>query len=96
MVACVCATFQSSGTGGTTCAAISFLTSRLPTWGPLPWVSTTSTPAATTSAMWPAATRIASRWASGVAEPSGPVIALPPRAITTRREVISQTLAAMP
>ena len=53
MVACVWATHQSSGTGGTTSAASSFLTSRLPTWGPLPWVSTTSTPEATTSAMCP-------------------------------------------
>ena len=42
MVACVWAPHQSSGTGGTTCAASSFLTSRLPTWGPLPCVSTTS------------------------------------------------------
>ena len=42
-VAWVCAPHQSSGTGGTTAAASSFLTSRLPTWGPLPWVSTTST-----------------------------------------------------
>src|SRR5829696_3821342 len=93
IVAWVCATFQSSGTGGTTWAAISFLTSRLPTWGPLPWVSTTSTPAATTSATWPAASRMASRCAAGVADPSGPVIALPPRAITTRRDVTQRTLA---
>src|SRR4051812_23137613 len=35
--------------------------------------------------MWPAACAIAFRCAPGVAEPSGPVIALPPRAITTRR-----------
>jgi hypothetical protein len=40
-VACVCATHQSSGTGGTTSRARSFLTSRLPTCGPLPCVSTT-------------------------------------------------------
>ena len=51
MVACVWAPHQSSGTGGTTCAASSFLTSRLPTWGPLPCVSTTSWPAATRPAM---------------------------------------------
>ena len=38
-VAWVCAPHQSSGTGGTTDAAISFFTSRLPTWGPLPWVT---------------------------------------------------------
>ena len=37
----VCAPHQSSGTGGTTWAASSFLTSRLPTCGPLPWVMTT-------------------------------------------------------
>ena len=88
MVAWVWATHQSSGTGGTTCAASSFLTSRLPTWGPLPWVSTTSTPVATTSAMCaaPRGWRPAGR--RGVADPSGPVMALPPRAITTRRDVI--------
>ncbi len=79
------ATFQSSGTGGTSWAESSFLTSRLPTWGPLPWVTTTSAPVATTPATCPAATAMAARWAAGVAEPSGPVIALPPRAITTRR-----------
>ena len=50
IVAWVWAPHQSSGTGGTTCAASSFLTSRLPTCGPLPWVSTTSTPEATRSA----------------------------------------------
>ncbi len=43
-VAWVCAPHQSSGTGGTTAAASSFFTSRLPTWGPLPWVTTTSAP----------------------------------------------------
>src|SRR3954471_11862389 len=85
IVAWVWATHQSSGTGGTSCAASSFFTSRFPTCGPLPWVRTTSTPAATTSAMCPEATAIASRCAPGVAEPSGPVIALPPRAMTTRR-----------
>ena len=42
-VAWVWAPHQSSGTGGTTAAASSFLTSRLPTCGPLPWVITTST-----------------------------------------------------
>ena len=71
IVAWVCATFQSSGTGGTTCAAISFLTSRLPTWGPLPWVSTTSAPAATTSATWPAGLA-RSRRAARPASPSRP------------------------
>ena len=85
MVAWVWATFQSSGTGGTTCAASSFLTSRLPTCGPLPWVTTTWTPVATTSATCPAATAIAARCAAGVADPSGPVMALPPSAMTTRR-----------
>src|ERR671932_2467234 len=35
---------------------------------------------------------MASRWAPGVAEPSGPVMALPPRAMTTR-EVTLRTLA---
>ena len=36
MVACACAPHQSSGTEGTTEAAISFFTSRLPICGPLP------------------------------------------------------------
>src|SRR5262245_33661073 len=55
-----------------------------PTWGPLPWVTTTSQPcwamSATTSAAWRAEVRIASadssssRWSS----------ALPPNATTTR------------
>ena len=86
MVAWVCATFQSSGTGGTTCAAISFLTSRLPTCGPVA-VGQHHLGAGRDDvgdvAGRPRA--IASRCASGVAEPSGPVMALPPRAITTRR-----------
>ena len=51
MVPWVCAPHQSNGTGGTTEAAISFLTSRLPTCGPLPCVTTTSCPSATTSAI---------------------------------------------
>ena len=50
-----------------------------------------SDPDATTSAMWPDASRRASRWAPGVAAPSGPVMALPPSAITTR--VTASTLA---
>ena len=84
MVAWVCAPHQSSGTGGTTVAASSFFTSRLPTCGPLPWVSTTSTPAATRSATRCIAMPIAWSWSSGVALPPGPVMALPPRAMRTR------------
>ena len=49
-VAWVWAPHQSSGTGGTTAAASSFFTSRLPTWGPLPCVITTSWPSAIRSA----------------------------------------------
>src|SRR5262249_47532855 len=75
---------QSNGTGGTTLAAISFLTSRFPTWGPFPWVSTTWAPDATMSATSSMATVMAARWSSGLARPSGLVIALPPRAISTR------------
>jgi hypothetical protein len=67
----VCAPHQSSGTGGTTAAASSFLTSRLPTCGPLPWVSTTSAPAATTSAIGSAARPIAAIWSSGRARAVG-------------------------
>src|SRR6478736_5426019 len=83
IVPCVWAPHQSSGTGGTTCAASSFLTRRLPTWGPLPCVMTTSWPAATSSARWWLATAMASSWAWGVALPSGPVMALPPSATST-------------
>ena len=42
IVAWVWAPHQSRDTGGTTAAASSFLTSRLPTCGPLPCVMTTS------------------------------------------------------
>ena len=84
IVPCVCAPHQSSGTGGTTAAASSFLTSRLPTWGPLPWVSTTSTPALTRSATCSIAAATAVSWSSGVALPPGPVMALPPRAMSVR------------
>src|SRR4051794_34649533 len=46
--------------------------------------------------MGPAASAIAARCAPGVAEPSGPVIALPPSAITTRRAgLTSGTLVAV-
>ncbi len=55
MVAWVCATHQSRVTGGTTSAASSFFTSRLPTCGPLPWVIATWKPAATRSARCSAA-----------------------------------------
>ena len=71
IVPCVWAPHQSSGTGGTTWAATSFLTSRLPTCGPLPWVSTTSCPAATSSATCSIASLIARTWSAGCAEPSG-------------------------
>ncbi|MFC7649791.1 hypothetical protein ACFQX6_62690 [Streptosporangium lutulentum] len=41
IVAWVWAPHQSSGTGGTTSAEIWFFRTRLPTWGPLPWVRVT-------------------------------------------------------
>ena len=86
----VWAPHQSSGTGGTTWAASSFLTSRLPTCGPLPWVMTSSWPAATRPALrHRIATPTASIWAAGVALPSGAVIALPPRASRTRTSATS-------
>src|SRR3954453_20856088 len=84
-VACVWATHQSSGTGGTTWRARSFLSSRLPTWGPLPCVLTTSWPCATSSAICSHAPSTAMRCDSGSA-PRSPAIALPPRA-TTRRSL---------
>ena len=82
-VACVWAPHQSSGTGGTTAAASSFLTSRLPTCGPLPWVITTSTSWASRSATAAIATWAAAIWSSGRARPSAFVIALPPSASRT-------------
>ena len=63
-VAWVCAPHQSSGTGGTTAAASSFLTSRLPTCGPLPCVITTSTSLASRSATASMATSAAAIWSS--------------------------------
>ena len=82
-VACVCAPHQSSGTGGTTAAASSFLTSRLPTCGPLPWVITTSTSCSSSSATASIATSAAAIWSSGRARPSALVMALPPSASRT-------------
>ena len=82
-VACVWAPHQSSGTGGTTLAATSFFTSRLPTWGPLPWVSTTSTSWAIRATTAVIATRAASTWSSTRARPSAFVMALPPSASRT-------------
>lgn len=84
MVPWVCAPHQSSGTGGTTCAASWFLIRRLPTWGPLPCVRATRAPAATRSATRSMARPTAAACASGVALPSGAVMALPPSAIRTR------------
>src|SRR4051812_6507773 len=82
-VACVWATHQSSGTGGTTWRARSFLSSRFPTWGPLPCVITTSWPWATSSAICSQAPSTAVCCDTGSA-PRAPAIALPPRATTTR------------
>src|SRR5262249_11490571 len=85
MVPCVCAPHQSSGTGGTTAAASSFLTSRLPTCGPLPWVSSTWCPAATTAATRTIARSIAARRSSGPAPPARAGPALPPPALPLGR-----------
>ncbi len=82
-VAWVWAPHQSSGTGGTTAAASSFFTRRLPTWGPLPWVITTSSPSATSSATLAMATCAAAIWSWARTWPSGAAIALPPRATST-------------
>ena len=83
-VAWVWAPHQSNGTGGTTAAASSFLTSRLPTCGPLPWVITTSTSWSSSSATAAIATSAAAIWSSGRARPSTFVIAFPPSASITR------------
>ncbi len=82
-VACVCAPHQSSGTGGTTPAASSFFTRRLPTWGPLPWVMTTSWSCSRRPATAAIATCAAAIWSSGRARPSAFVMALPPSASRT-------------
>ena len=82
-VAWVCAPHQSSGTGGTTAAASSFLTSRLPTCGPLPCVITTSTSLASRSATASMAICAAAIWSSTRARPSAFVIAFPPNASST-------------
>ena len=82
-VAWVCAPHQSSGTGGTTAAASSFFTRRLPTCGPFPWVTTTSAPASIRSATARMATTAAACWSSTRARPSAPVMALPPSASKT-------------
>ncbi len=81
-VAWVCAPHQSSGTGGTTAAAISFLTSRFPTWGPLPCVMTTSTSCWSMVATAAIAISAAPIWSSGRARPAF-VMALPPSASRT-------------
>ena len=82
-VAWVCAPHQSSGTGGTTAAASSFLTSRLPTCGPLPWVTTTSAPVSSSAPTAAIATSAAAIWSSTRARPSALVMALPPSASRT-------------
>ena len=82
-VACVCAPHQSSGTGGTTPAASSFLTRRLPTWGPLPCVMTTSWSCSSRPATAAIAVPAAAIWSSGRARPSALVMAFPPSASRT-------------
>src|SRR5215211_5188138 len=75
------ATQVSSGSRGTIPAARSLRSSRLPTWGPLPWVTTSGRPVR--RARWWAVSMVASYWAGiGLALPGGEM-ALPPRATTT-------------
>src|SRR5437870_13400844 len=70
--------------GATNCRAASFCRRMRPTWGPFPWVTTTSQScwamSAPTSAAWRAEVRIASADSSS----SRCRRALPPRATTTR------------
>src|ERR671922_1117374 len=74
----------SRGIGDTVPAAASFWSRIRPTWGPLPWVTTTCQPAAAISATRSAAIRAFFRITS--AESSSPRrrSALPPSAMTTR------------
>ena len=77
----VSATQVSSGSRGSTPAARSLRSSRLPTWGPLPWVTTSGR--SVRWARWWAVSMVASYWAGmGLALPGGEM-AFPPRATTT-------------
>ena len=77
----VSATQVSRGSRGRTPAARSLRSSRLPTWGPLPWV--TSSGRSVRWARWWAVSMVASYWAGmGLALPGGEM-AFPPRATTT-------------
>ena len=71
------------GIGATVFAASAFWISRLPTWGPLPCVSTTRQPSSTKAAMRRMAPSMLNSCSSKVPTWPGWRMALPPRAITT-------------
>ena len=74
----------SSGIGCTCFAAASCWIKIRPTWGPLPWVTTTSQPSAAICATRSAAARAARYISSYVSSAPRRSRALPPRATTTR------------
>src|ERR671922_2476823 len=74
----------SRGIGDTVPAAASCWRRIRPTWGPLPWVTTTSQPSATMSAIRSAAARAAAESSSNVSSAPRRSSALPPSATTTR------------
>src|SRR5664280_465394 len=73
----------SIGIGATDLAASAFWIRRLPTWGPLPCVSTTRQPSSTSSAIRPMAPSMLKSCSSKVPTWPGWRMALPPRATTT-------------
>src|SRR5665647_1465597 len=73
----------SMGIGATVLAASAFWMRRLPTWGPLPCVSTTCQPLSTSSAMRRMAPSTLKSCSSKVPTCPGCRMALPPRATTT-------------
>src|ERR671923_170976 len=74
----------SRGIGDTVPAAASCWRRIRPTWGPLPWVTTTSQPSAAMSAIRSAAARAAAESSSNVSSAPRRSSALPPSATTTR------------
>ncbi len=96
----VSATQVSSGSRGSTPAARSLRSSRLPTWGPLPWVTTSGR--SVRWARWWAVSMVRSYCAGiGLALPGGEM-AFPPSATTASRSrtrsswLVTAALAAAP
>src|SRR5450756_1038770 len=81
------------GIGATVLAASAFWMRRLPTWGPLPWVSTTRQPPSRSSAMRRMAPSTLKSCSSKVPTCPGCRMALPPRATTTLLRVFLRVSA---